>query len=447
MSLRIRLIASIVIVLLISLCVGGAAAGWHAVRSVRTEMLAALAVGAQTLHNGIDGSMLAYDPQTELEGLVRTFDGDRHLRAILSDAAGQPVLTSRPPPVVPRVPARFVTLLSPSLPPLQVAIPQRGAITLQPDPRNEVGEVWTQLQDDLVAVSLSCGLSIILVSLVVGRALRPLDRLSAALASLGSGEYAVRVPTAGPPELVRLAQGFNAMVERLDAAQARTLRLDEQLLKLQEEERTDLARDLHDEVGPFLFAVHLDAASIEQAAASGRIAEVTERTHAIRESVGHMQRHVRAMLHRLRPANPVDAGLSPALGSLVAFWRARQPAIDFTLDIAVDEDAIAEPAMAAIYRLVQEGLNNAVRHGRPRRVAVAIGRAQPDQTALQDGIVVRIADDGVGLSPSGAPGLGFKGMRERVQACNGHLHVGPAVDGKGLVVTAMLPYAPAMEAA
>ena len=72
------------------------------------------------------------------------------------------------------------------------------------------------------------------------------------------------------PNLARLAKGFNTMVERLDAAQARNLRLNEQLMTLQEEERTELARDLHDEVGPFLFAVHLDAASIEQAAASGR---------------------------------------------------------------------------------------------------------------------------------------------------------------------------------
>ena len=54
-----------------------------------------------------------------------------------------------------------------------------------------------------------------------------------------------------------------------------------------------------------------------------------------------MQRHVRAMLHRLRPASPVDAGLTPALDSLVAFWRARQPAIDFTLEVTINEDGSA----------------------------------------------------------------------------------------------------------
>jgi two-component system, NarL family, sensor histidine kinase UhpB len=290
------------------------------------------------------------------------------------------------------------------------------------------------LKDDLVAVGLSCALNIVLVSIVVRRALRPLDRLAAALASLGSGQYAVRMEHAGPPELVRLEQGFNAMAERLDAAHARNQRLNDQLLTLQEEERTDLARDLHDEVGPFLFAVNLDAAAIEQAAASGRIADVPERTRAIREAVGHMQRHVRAMLHRLRPANPVEAGLRPALAALIAFWRARQPQIDFALEVSVDENDLSDPVTAAIYRLVQEGLNNAIRHGAARQIRVLIEPGKIEE------VIVRVADDGTGLSASSDnAGLGFTGMRERVKGLGGTLHVGAGTNGAGLVVAARLP--------
>jgi len=435
MSLRVRLIASIGLVLLVSLCVAGAASGWHAIRSVRVEMQAALAVGAQTLRNGIDRLGEAHDPESEVGRLVRTFDGDRHVRAVLRDATGRLLIASNLPTLAPTVPGWFVALLAPSLPPVRFDAGASSTITIEPDPHNEIGEVWTQLKDDLVAVGLSCGLSIVLVSLVVGRALRPLDRLSAALASLGSGEYAVRIEHAGPPELARLAQGFNAMAERLDAAQARNVRLTEQLLNLQEEERADLARDLHDEVGPFLFAVNLDAASIERAAASGRIAEVPERVHAIREAVGHMQRQVRAMLYRLRPASPIEAGLGPALGNLVDFWRARQPEIDFALDISVDEDRLGDPTIAAIYRLAQEGLNNAVRHGRPQRIGIVVGDAGIGE------VTVRVADNGTGLAASTMPGFGITGMRERVEGLGGTLHVGAGEDGKGLVLTAQLPSA------
>jgi two-component system, NarL family, sensor histidine kinase UhpB len=438
MSLRVRLITSIVFVLFISLCVGGVVAGWHAIRSVRTELQAALAVGAQTLRNGIDDLSGGHESPQELGRLVHMFDGDRHLRAVLSDRGGEPLVTSTTARVA-KVPTWFVSLLAPSIAPVRRDVGASNAITVETDPRNEIGEVWTQLQDDLVAVGLSCGLSILLVSLVVGRALRPLDRLSAALASVGSGEYAVRVAQAGPPELLRLGRGFNAMAEQLSASQARNLRLNEQLLTLQEEERTELARDLHDEVGPFLFAVHLDAASIEQAAASNRFAEVPERARAIREAVAHMQRHVRAMLHRLRPASPVEVGLAPALANLVAFWRARQPAIEFELEVSVDDDSVDEPTIAAIYRLVQEGLNNSVRHGRPRRIEVVV------RTAEMSHLVVRVADDGTGLAGFTEPGLGLKGMRERVQALGGTLQLGAGQNGKGLVVAARLPCTAAME--
>jgi len=439
MSLRVRLITSIVLVLLVSLCVGGAVAGWHAVRSVRTEMQAALAVGAQTLQNGVEDLPDTRDRQTELGRLVHMFDGDRHLRAALRDPPGQPSATSSVARLAPDVPPWFVALLTPSIPLVHLDAGAHSVITVETDPRNEIGEVWTQLQDDLVAVALSCGLSIVLVSLVVGRALRPLDRLSAAFASLGPGKYAIRVEHAGPPELLRLGRGFNAMVERLGESQARNLRLNEQLLTLQEEERTDLARDLHDEVGPFLFAVHLDIASIEQAVTSGSLAEVSERARAIREAVGHMQHHVRAMLHRLRPASPTEVGLAPALGNLVAFWRARQPAIDFALDLSVDDDAIGEPTLAAIYRLVQEALNNAVRHGRPRRIEIIV------RTSDIGEVRVRVTDDGTGLAASDQPGLGLTGMRERVQALGGTLRVGARQDGTGLVVAANLPSTAAME--
>jgi len=102
--------------------------------------------------------------------------------------------------------------------------------------------------------------------------------------------------------------------------------------------------------------------------------------------------------------------------------------------------------LAAIYRLVQEGLNNAVRHGRPERIEIAV------QPADSGEIVVRVADDGTGLAESGPrrsgfSGLGFRGMRERVEGLGGSLRVGPGENGKGLVVTARLPCTVAMEAA
>lgn len=439
MSLRTRLVASVFATLLLSLGAGLALTGWHAARSVRTELEAALAVGEQTVSAGMEELSSARggsrDPAAELVRLVRAFDGDRHLRARLTDGAGRSLAASVVATPAQPVPRWFVRLVAPKLAPVQVpagrSLPD-GAVLLEAEPLNEAGEAWVPLLGGLAVVALFCGGTALLISVVVSRALRPLALVGAALEAVGSGEYAARVPQGGAPELAQLARGFNLMAERLGAAEAEGRRLHDQLLALQDEERAELARELHDEVGPYLFAASLDAAAIEGDAAAGRHGGVPERARALRDAVGHVQRHVRAVLRRLRPANPVEIGLAPALGNLVAFWRARRPGVLFALDVAADEDHLGEAATAVIYRVVQEGLSNAVRHGAPSRIGVEV-RAGPG------GAEVRVTDDGVGLGGGGEPGFGLAGMRERVTAIGGTLHVGARAEGKGLAVTARLP--------
>jgi two-component system sensor histidine kinase UhpB len=440
MSLRTRLIASIMIVLLVSLGVGGLSAGWTAARSVRNEMQAALGVGEQAVQHGLDDLPGSHDQSADLTRLVQAFNGDRHLRAMLVDAAGRMLVASVLPRPAQPAPGWFVRLVAPALParrmPVEIGVGTgmgRSVVVLEAEPLNEAGEVWTQLRDGMAVLALFCGLSIVLVSLVANRALWPLKRISAALAAVGEGEYAVRLPHAGTPELAELTLGFNAMATRLGAAEAQNRRLHEQLVTLQEEERAELARDLHDEVGPFLFTVALDAAAIEQAAATGTHGAIPERALAIREVVGHMQHHVRAMLKRLRLASPVEIGLAPALGNLVAFWKAHRPAVAFALAVAADEDSLDEATKAVIYRVVQEGLSNAVRHGHPGAIEVVVALGE------NGSVVVRVSDDGIGMAGVNEPGFGLAGMRERAAALGGALHVAGGPGGAGYTVTARLP--------
>ncbi|NOG70260.1 histidine kinase [Roseicella sp. DB1501] len=436
MSLRFRLITSILVVLLVSLAVGGLLAGWTATKSVRTEMQAALAIGEKTLRNG---EAARQAPDAEGPGpdrQVHLFDGNRHLRARLLDEAGRVRAVSVP--LEPRQPAPgwLVDLVAPSLPAVDVPLDaggRPGRMVLEADPRNEVAEVWGQLRDGFAALGLFCALSAALVGFVVSRALRPLEDLSAALAVVGSEGFAARLRPAGSPELVRLAEGFNAMMERLGRAERHNRRLHEQLVAVQEEERAELARDLHDEIGPFLFCVAVDAAAIEQAARSGSHAEIPDSAAAIRRSVSHMQGHVRSMLGRLRPASPVEIGLAPALRNLIAFWQARQPGIAFTLGIEVEEDSMEEAAKEVVYRVVQESVTNAVRHGEPGQVEVSV------QAGTEGEVVASIADDGVGLSATAVPGFGLAGLRDRLTARGGSLQVVTGPAGRGLQITARLP--------
>ena len=429
-SLRIRLIACITLVLATTLAVGTALSLRSAARLVTTELLVARDVAGRAIRDGHsthETGPLAVDT---LRRRVTAFDGERHIVARLLDAQGQELARSVPrrPPVV--VPGWFHRLLTPSLPPIDIRLPA-GTIRLLADPDNELAERWSEFGDSLLLIGLFCLFAAGGVLWTTEWAMRPLRTLASAFRRVEAGDYAARLPAGGPPEIEGILREFNRMAARLADTETHNRRLHLQLLTLQEEERADLARDLHDEIGPFLFAVNMHAATVRQLAAEGRTQEIAGQVAAIREAVGHMQKHVKAILGQLRPLPATAIGLGPAIEGLVAFWRHRHPDIAFTADIAVPEGVLDEAANETIYRIVQESLTNAVRHGRPRRVTVAVGFAA-------DGTVrVVVSDDGSGAAQEAGDGFGLAGMRERVAAIGGTLAIAQGRDG--WTVTAHLP--------
>ena len=308
-----------------------------------------------------------------------------------------------------------------------IEIPLRG------DPVNEASEVWAGFADDAIGLGTFCVLATILTLTTVTRALRPLALLSAAFPRLAGGAWDTRVAERGPPELVQLAHGFNEMAARLAAAEAQNRRLQSQLQTLQEEERAEMARDLHDEIGPLLFAAQLAATAIRAGGERTGDGALASDAAGLQDVIARMQREVRGMLRRLRASPATDLGLADAVASLIDFWQRRQPGPAIRLDIAIAEEP--EGAVAdALYRCVQEGLANALRHGQPSAIEVFV-RAGPD------GLLARIADDGAGASVSDSGsggGLGLLGMRERVAALGGRVEAG-AMEAGGWVVTAHLP--------
>jgi two-component system sensor histidine kinase UhpB len=440
MPLRVRLTALIGLVLLASLAGGSMLVGWHAAISVRTELRAALDVGANTIRNGLAEFVHSEDRADELRHLVSTFNGNRHVRATLLDARDQPLAASALFAPTQQVPGWFRRLIGRE--PGSVRLPVSpageagGAILLQPDPINEIGEVWAESRDAVLVLAGFALLSALLICVVIGRTLRPLENLSSAFEQIGKGDYHGRVPEHGPPELTRLASGFNLMTQRLATVAAQNRRLNERLLTLQAEERADLARDLHDEIGPLLFAVDMTAATIERLAGSDRAGDIPTHVRSIHDAVGRVQRHVRAILGRLRPIRAI--GLEAAIARLAAFWQSRRPDIAFAIDVSVDEDRIGDDLKDTIYRVVQEGMSNAIRHGRPARVAIAVARGDADE------IRVEVTDDGIGMATDemtvrGPAQLGLVGMRERVMAMAGSLSIEPGLEGRGLALVASLP--------
>jgi two-component system sensor histidine kinase UhpB len=116
----------------------------------------------------------------------------------------------------------------------------------------------------------------------------------------------------------------------------------------------------------------------------------------------------------------------------VSFWRAHRPNLNFRVD--VPEDSFGEFLDGTVYRIVQESLSNAVRHGNPGTIEIFI--------AVETGqaIRIRVVDDGGGLRANGRPhGLGIVGMQERVASLGGMLEVKNRPDGRGVIVAARIP--------
>ncbi|HEY1929205.1 MAG TPA: histidine kinase [Caulobacteraceae bacterium] len=438
MSLRFRVVLAIVLVLCAGSAVGIALAGLQARSALREELNAALTSGRQSLRGADSDLAHAADPQAPLSRLVRSFDGDRHLEVEEVGADGRVLLASRPL-VSTGAPSWFTRLFAPKAAPVDTAPFAGGAhLRLTPISEPDVGATWTEFTDLALVLGASIVATAVLAWLTVGHALRPLDQVSAALARIGSGRYDARVEDLGALELRSLTGGVNEMAARLAAMQARNQALERQLLTLQDEERADLARDLHDEMGPHLFAANVDAAMARRLIEEGRPQEALDQVASIGRSVALIQRLVRDILGRLRPTDLLELGLSAAVGELVAFWSARHPDIAFDVETPEDESAITGPLRETLYRVVQEGLSNAIRHGHPDLVSIRI-------TAGGDWVEARVEDDGAGAGPRGPEGFGLSGMRERLAAVGGRLDVLCGGPEGGWSLIARAPAAPQAE--
>jgi two-component system sensor histidine kinase UhpB len=434
MTLQLRLIISIGLALVATLAFGSALTFLHAAHQVKTELLAAMKVGEHVVKNAIGDSQDSRGQR--LERLLAEFDGNRHIQAVLVDDSGRVLSASTPEPPDSQVPGWFKRYVDGLPQQVKIGLPlnneEQNAIVLEAYAGNELAEAWSDIVLSLAVLATFSTLVLGLVYWVLARGLRPLKTVNAAFVRIGRGDYTAHVEVSGPTELAHLAHEFNQMVSRLGLMKVQNDRLNEQLASVQEEERADIARELHDEIGPFLFAVSLDAAAMHQISKEHATTQLAPRIEAMRDAIAHMQKHLKSILVRLRPPVFLNFGLAHAVDTIVAFWKARRP--DILFDVEVPEGSFGEILDDCIYRIIREGLSNALRHGQPTRIVIIA------QTEANDTLTVEVIDDGHGIMPPGPfVGFGIAGMQERAASLSGTLIVENRVDGKGVIVRAQFP--------
>ena len=206
-----------------------------------------------------------------------------------------------------------------------------------------------------------------------------------------------------------------------------------QRLQAAEAERSRWARELHDETLEGLSSVRLMLATAEQGGDHAKMAQ------AIRQALERLDTetsNLRSLITDLRPAALDELGLEPAVHALVDRARRRGLDIDVTVDLAYEQgrepDRQTAELETAQYRILQEALTNAVKHGDAGHVAVSILEGP-------ESVTLTIKDDGRGFDPDEHMfALGLLGMRERAELLGGRILIQSA-PGAGTTITAVLP--------
>ncbi|MDF2501327.1 MAG: hypothetical protein K0Q77_2041 [Anaerosporomusa subterranea] len=307
------------------------------------------------------------------------------------------------------------------------------------------------IRDVLLAVLVICALAVFLSSRISTLITKPLRNLAEVAESITQGNLEIRANIRDKGEVGKLASAFNEMAASLiKASTDKEVLLDElrakeqmrdtlisKLMTAQEDERKRISRELHDETSQALTSLMLTMRVLAEDAPN------QEQKDALllgRDVAANILREVRDLAIELRPPALDDLGLVAAIERYSEKFAIRH-GLDIDLNTSGQQTSVDGQVAVALYRIVQESLNNVVKHSGATAVSIDI-TFQPDQ------IMVTIADNGRGISDSDLiraqkeNRLGLYGMRERVELLQGRFDIRQSPHGGTELLIAIPQYHP-----
>jgi two-component system, NarL family, sensor histidine kinase UhpB len=411
--------------------------------SINEEVEAANQVGSQLL-----GRLATiYSREGGYDTVLRFLQQLGHVRAnevLLRSPAGQ--VLYRSPGFTYKAgreaPAWFARLLAPRAPKRTFLLPGGAQLVVESNASRAILDGW----DDLSQLFLiGAGMLVLVNGLAfwrVKRALAPFPVIAAGLTRIEEGDLAFRLPDLAGFEAHSIGAAFNRMAQAVQdkvqaehkAIEAETrlaegrelVRLVEQRV---EEERRLIAHELHDEFGQSVTAIRSLAMAI---ATQPQSPATSDTARLISDEAGRLYDAMHGLIPRLVPLSLDTLGLADTLENLVRDWQRRYPAVQLSArhDLSTE---LGPTVTLTIYRVAQEGLINALRHGQPTQVHIELHSNAND-------IVLTVTDDGVGLAPDWSrPGhFGLRGLAERVERVGGSFTVANH-EPHGVRLTARIP--------
>lgn len=236
--------------------------------------------------------------------------------------------------------------------------------------------------------------------------------------------------------LTYLHDDFSQVNEVIKSAQEKQ-QIGLKIIEAQEVERKRISRDIHDGPAQMLANILIRSEIIDLSFRDGDIDNALKEMKSIRENIRSSLKEVRRIIYDLRPMALDDLGLFPTVKKHVQ-TMSEYHNIDISLNLLGDEKRLEASYEIAIFRLVQEALQNAIKHADATRINVAL-------ETLPDQITIIVRDNGKGFDPEALPqndhSFGLVGMKERVETLDGELIIDSKV-GKGTRVNIVIPYNP-----
>lgn len=239
-----------------------------------------------------------------------------------------------------------------------------------------------------------------------------------------------------------LAGNLEVMADRWEGMKARYA-IGERVIRAQEEERRRVAREIHDGPAQAMANVVLRAEICERLLQSGR-SEVAQELSQLKTLVKESLRELRRIIFNLRPMTLDDLGLVPTLNRYLENLRNHE---GLPVDFSVLGEEARLPSMmeVALFRFVQEAVNNARKHANAQRIQVTIEYADDRD------VVVTVEDDGVGFDPEALAGdpaqresFGLMSMKERIELLDGEFSVA-STPGKGTRIAARVHWSDSLD--
>lgn len=442
LRLQINLIIGVLMICFVSMLIGLQLQDTR--RSVNDEMEGANVVAIQVLsHLQIVSDQSGFDDMRLFLDQLGRIRANEIVMLDLNDD----VVYRSPPPVYKAgrdAPTWYGKIVSPQVKTREITLAY-GRLLVRSDPSRAVLDGWDDFFPILVTLFSAVAFVIILIYLLLGRTLDPLQKVVVAIQNIGVGDYGVRLPKMRGKEAQMMGNAFNSMANSLQQSIAdKTIAREAEYALAQNRELThviqlrieevkgQIARELHDELGQQVTAIKSLGVAIAHRA-KGIDDNIESSARMVVDCADAIYEEVHQLVTKLRPLALDKFGLLDALDDMLGEARSRHPNIKISLVIKIPLDALADNLKTTVYRIMQESLTNALRHAQASEIDMQICE---NHGQLQ----LEIKDNGSGLAVDWRTSghFGVVGMVERARGTGGLL-VFEAMLPQGTRVVANFP--------